>query len=604
MDDKLNFNENDLMIDDDFDSYYGEEPVEQQEGENSENPDEIHFEDDFDSYFNGGESEDSENTEDSEEADESDDKSESYGFDDIDLDHLDPAELEGIPEENEPEQQTDEQAQVDVDHDIDFSEDTFETLKVEAEPSDTDDLDGESLGLDLEIAKLEHELAMENADNDEDEDSGADDEGSILDNNSLMDEPEKSVVVSHDNDFISETGDIQVMDPVDNGDNFKLIYIDIENIAIVKRIRKSNNVEDLVKSIRSTGLLEPLTVAPTAADGVYVLLDGYRRILACARCGKRRIPCVVNLKVSVPDIPIIEAMYNHSKKYGIQEIVEYIDYLEKQKGIMSASMIEYLLQMNSGDYTKLKDILNDDDEDIVSKLMAGTYDIATAFKKLEQRRKKESAEERELKKTEKAYDSADDEVDHLKDSGEYADNDELSEEEMSKLAINASELNDVEDEDLGDLIKESNSIEGFEKAHKQDPKYRERLDPKLRKSVLVRDDNTCKICGISGMEFVEVLDIHHIQEVYLGGSDDIDNLITACTVCHKLIHLYGRGELHMRPIEELSESEQLRFKKIVKLGTIIRKGMALKGIKKEQLKNMDNTETIGRTKPGTGQVAG
>jgi hypothetical protein len=109
---------------------------------------------------------------------------------------------------------------------------------------------------------------------------------------------------------------------------------------------------------------------------------------------------------------------------------------------------------------------------------------------------------------------------------------------------------------------------------------------------------------ISGMEFTEVLDIHHIQEVYLGGSDDINNLITACTVCHKLIHLYGRGELHMRPIEELSEDEQMRFKKIVKLGTVIRQGMALRGMKKEQLKNMDNTESIGRTKPGTGQVAG
>ena len=56
-------------------------------------------------------------------------------------------------------------------------------------------------------------------------------------------------------------------------------------------------------------------------------------------------------------------------------MINYIDYLEKEKGILSASMIEYLLQMNSGDYTKLKDILNDDDDDIVSKLMDGTYTI-------------------------------------------------------------------------------------------------------------------------------------------------------------------------------------------------------------------------------------
>lgn len=154
------------------------------------------------------------------------------------------------------------------------------------------------------------------------------------------------------------------------------------------------------------------------------------------------------------------------------------------------------------------------------------------------------------------------------------------------------------------LLGMGNNISGFQ-PHKQDPKYRERLDPTLRKSVLSRDNNTCQICEmISGMEFVEVLDVHHIQEVYLGGSDDINNLITACTVCHKLIHLHGRGELYMRPLDELSESEQRRFKRIIKLGNKIRMDMKMKGMKVDQLKKMDNTETIGRTKPGTGQTAG
>ena len=45
------------------------------------------------------------------------------------------------------------------------------------------------------------------------------------------------------------------------GSNFKLMYIDIENIAIVPRIRK-NKRGGLVRSIRSTGLLKPI-VSPT-----------------------------------------------------------------------------------------------------------------------------------------------------------------------------------------------------------------------------------------------------------------------------------------------------------------------------------------------------
>ena len=436
--------------------------------------------------------------------------------------------------------------------------------------------------------------------------TGADELGSVVDNSALLDSDDDVMTVSKDAEFLSPTGEIVVMDPTDDETNFRLVYVDIENITIVKRIRNTNNVEDLIKSIKSTGLLKPVDVAPTSAKGYYILLDGYRRVLACARAGKRRIPCVVNTRVSVPDIPILEAMYNHSKKYSIKEMIEYIDYLEKQKGIMSASMIEYLLQLNSGDYTKLKDILNDNDEDIVSKLMQGTYTIDQAFKKLEQRRKKESAEEKELKRASKVYDEGEsEEVEHIADSGEMGDeNVALTDNELRQLAITASDLENVDDESLDDLINDGNSIEGFE-PHKQDPKYRERLDPALRKSVLARDNNTCQICEIaSGMEFVEVLDVHHIQEVYLGGTDDINNLITACTVCHKLIHLHGRGELQMRPIEELSESEQRRFKRIIKLGNKIRVDMKMKGMKLEQLKKVDNTSTIGRTKPGTGQVAG
>lgn len=426
---------------------------------------------------------------------------------------------------------------------------------------------------------------------------------------SLMDDEfgDDYEIAQRDAGFISPEGQIVVMDPNDSNDDcFKLTYIDIANIAVTQRIRKATSVEDLVKSIKSTGLLKPVFVAPTSADGVYVLLDGYRRLIACAKAGRRSIPCVINTKVSVPDIPVLEAMYNHQKSYSIKEMIDYIDYLEKEKGIMSASMIEYLLQMNSGDYTKLKDLLNDNDEDIISKMMEGQYTIDQAFKKLEQRRKKESAEEKDQRKAQKAYeDDPESSMAAIADSGDSVDDGaQLTEDEIKGLAINASDINDIEEESLGELIKQGNEVSGF-KPHKQDPKYRERLDPTLRKSVLARDKNTCQICNmISGMEFTEVLDVHHIIEVYLGGSDAIENLITACTVCHKLIHLHARGELNIRPESEMNEAEKNRFKKIVYLGNIIRKGMEAKNMKVEQLKQMDNADSIGRTKPGTGQLAG
>ena len=482
---------------------------------------------------------------------------------------------------------------------------------------DEDD-NGSDSHVDDEIAKLKAELGITDSTPVPDEATNAELDDLLKeatadkkssDDISLMDDEfgDDYEIAQRDAGFISPEGQIVVMDPNDSNDDcFKLTYIDIANIAVTQRIRKATSVEDLVKSIKSTGLLKPVFVAPTSADGVYVLLDGYRRLIACAKAGRRSIPCVINTKVSVPDIPVLEAMYNHQKSYSIKEMIDYIDYLEKEKGIMSASMIEYLLQMNSGDYTKLKDLLNDNDEDIISKMMEGQYTIDQAFKKLEQRRKKESAEEKDQRKAQKAYeDDPESSMSAIADSGDSVDDGaQLTDDEIKGLAINASDINDIEEESLGELIKQGNEVSGF-KPHKQDPKYRERLDPTLRKSVLARDKNTCQICNmISGMEFTEVLDVHHIIEVYLGGSDAIENLITACTVCHKLIHLHARGELNIRPESEMNEAEKNRFKKIVYLGNIIRKGMEAKNMKVEQLKQMDNADSIGRTKPGTGQLAG
>ena len=473
--------------------------------------------------------------------------------------------------------------------------------------SDISDYSDEELS-NMSLEELERLLqSQRNADNTDDSDMGvlelpeADDSGSVIDGDTLLSDNLESV--SNDRSFISETGEIVVQDTSEIGDNFKIQYIPIENIAVVKRIRStSTNVEDLAQSIKSTGLLEPLVVTPTSTEGIFVLLAGFRRLLACARLGKTKVPCIINLKANVPEIPVIEAIYNHSKKYTIKEIVEYINYLEQDKGIMSASMIEYLLQMNSGEYTKLKDILNDDDDDIVSKLYDGTYTIEMAFKKLEQRRKKESAEEKENKRAAKVYsDTEESGADAIEGSGDEVEDDvELTEEEMKNFAFNRSDLNNIEDEDEEELLADA-KVEGFE-PNKQDYKNRERLDPDLRKAVLARDHNTCQICITNGgQEFVDVLDVHHIQEVYLGGDDNIDNLITACTVCHKLIHKFGRGELEIRSLDEFDENERMRFKKIIKLGTVIRKGLAAKGLKREQLKRIDGADSIGRTKPGEGQ---
>lgn len=444
-------------------------------------------------------------------------------------------------------------------------------------------------------------------------------DGAIVDNVDLMDDEDEQIP-SNESDFISESGNIVVQDTHDESeDGFELIYVDIEKIAITQRIRKMQSVEGLVQSIQSTGLLSPIVVARTATEGVYVLLEGYRRLQACARAGKSKIPCVVNNKVNTPEIPILEAMYNHSQHYSIKEQIDYINYLETQKGIMNPAMIEYLLQMNSGDYTKLKDILNDNDEDIVTKLYDGVYDIATAFKKLEQRRKKETIEEKENKKAARVYDDEEASgADQIEGSGEEVEEGEaLTEEQINALAINAENLDDdIEDASINEMVEEDKNLEGF-KPHKQKVGEREYVDPIIKKTVMTRDKSTCQCCKRGGEQYVDILDYHHVLPVFLGGADTPENGIMLCVSCHRLVHLYSTDDLHIDSAlltgsydelsdsqkeqyenEQIFEDEKKRFKRIIKLGSVIRKGMVAKGMNKEQYKKEHSNNGIGRRKPG------
>ena len=445
------------------------------------------------------------------------------------------------------------------------------------------------------------------------------DDGALVDNASLLEDDEDETFSQRESDFISDSGSIVVQDRTDDSENgFELKYIDINKIAITQRIRSMKSVEALIQSIQSTGLLEPLTVAPTATDGLYVLLDGYRRIQACARVGKTKIPCIINNKVNTPEIPILEAMYNHNQKYSIREQIDYIDFLEKQKGIMNPAMIEYLLQMNNGDYTKLKDILNDNDDDIVTKLLEGTYDIATAFKKLEQRRKKESIEEKEDKKASQVYDNeAESGADQIQGSGEEADGDSLTEEQIAALNINPETLDeDLDETSINEMVEEDKNLDGF-KPHKQKVGEREYVDPIIKKTVMARDKSTCQCCKRGGEQYVDILDYHHILPVFLGGVDTPENGIMLCVACHRLVHLYSTDDLHIDTAllnsnysdlsdedkeryenEQIFEDEKKRFKRIIKLGSVIRKGIVAKGMNKEQYKKEHSNNGIGRRKPG------
>ena len=428
-----------------------------------------------------------------------------------------------------------------------------------------------------------------------------------IEDEGLLEDDEQSdeTIETVSTDFINDNGEIVVMDSTGDGDYFEYKKIPLEQITVVKRIRQSKGVDELLQSIRSTGIIKPIVVALTMTDGVYVLIDGYRRVLACAKAGIKQVPAIINKRVTTTEIPVLEAMYNHTKSYNMREIIDYIDYLEKEKGIMSATMIEYLLQLDSGDYSKLKDILEDDDEDIVGKLLEGQFTISAAFKALEKRRAKESKEEKEMKKTAKVYADAEESgVAEIKNSGETGDEGvALTDEEIAELNVNINDvLEDKSDEGktLEEMVSEGKSMEGFE-PDKQNRKAGENIDEAVRKAVLTRDSATCKCCGFGGAGFEKVMDIHHITGVAQGQNDDVDGLITLCITCHMLVELWGYGKLPIADIDSMDEKEKERMKKVIKIGNIKREALIKVGKKREQIKEEAKTATQLRRMPGAPQ---
>jgi len=53
----------------------------------------------------------------------------------------------------------------------------------------------------------------------------------------------------------------------------------------------------------------------------------------------------------------------------------------------------------------------------------------------------------------------------------------------------------------------------------------------IRKKVLERDNFTCQKCGFQD-KTMQNIEIHHIKPKIFGSDDNLDNLITLCSICH------------------------------------------------------------------------
>lgn len=496
-----------------------------------------------------------------------------------------------------------------------------------------------------ELEEFEREdEAFDLEDDSESEEDGADDYGSSVDlaEEGLVDSV-KQIQVQASLDFLDEDGAISVMDASSTENCFEYLpELAIENIVTSGyRIRTNPHIVATFQTIKSTGLLEPIVVAPTATKGIYILVHGLKRIMVFMKLGRKTIPALVNNKIKSSEISIVEALYNFHTTYTMKECRDYIRYLEEEKQIQQPALFEMLLQWDNGDYAKFKDIVADGDPDIINKLFnTGEYTIKQAFQALEKRRKKESKEEKLAKTVENAYSNSS-EAEGLMDSGDTDSDLEnaLSDEEISELVNSAHNWDaDLDNTSLDELVEQGKQMTGFED-YQQDVNNREMIDPAIRKAVMAEYNNTCVLCLRGGEDYVDVLDCHHKVPVFLGGKDSKENSCPACLCCHKQVHLYAFNQLAIpktkspeelkmycdqrvimennsrkasgtEPMDKeaeddfrskmisLYENEQAKYKRIVRMGNIIREGMQKKGMKLSDAKQKHNVAKIGREKPG------
>lgn len=378
-----------------------------------------------------------------------------------------------------------------------------------------------------------------------------------LENNEEVD-TSRLMVGTTDGEDMSLNSALQIKSKI----TIKEVKIKIEDIVTsnFKKVSREKTLIGLSGVVGEWGVVTPIHVLKLEEDNMFMLLDGLRRIFGAMRSGNTEITAQVwefeDKQEGKEKANLIGLMINRSQRYKNKELWEQMQILEEVNG-SSPGLIEYLLQMQSGDAMKLKDIMLSDIEysEIRQDLMDDITTIDQAYKKLTAERRKENKLAKE--------DSL------VLEGGVGSDPDEVSDEQH--LSVDAVkdllELTDVdvEDETL-DSLNRSEEARGEE--YVQDVNNRHPLDPALKQAVLVRDNFTCQCCGLGGEQRLATLAVHHIVEVSQGGPDSESNLVVVCVNCHLLIHSYSWGKIYVK-LEELDEDEKRTFKNIFKYGNVI-----------------------------------
>lgn len=353
----------------------------------------------------------------------------------------------------------------------------------------------------------------------------------------------------------------------------KFERIRIDQIGFTDPVKKSRveTMIGLTSTIKDLGVLDPIDVMTVPEeseddDYKYILIAGLRRVFGALKNGQTEIDAIVwdfHDKDQGSDMALyLGLLLNRTQKRSWGELWHLYQILELQSAITPGTL-EYLLQLESGDAMKLKDVMLCDYDEVKQALLSDEKTLDGAYKMLCKLRKEEDrlAAEDATGVAEEVEAAADVKESHVGEAGTLS-----NEDVMELLDMAGGDASDIDDADFGDLNQSA-----FEDEH-QKVGERHPVDPAIRQATFQRDKFRCRCCGTGGVAFLGCLVYHHMIPVSCHGSDSVDNGLTLCDACHLVLHCAQKagGKLPMtkEQFEEYEENERNRIKNILKYAKI------------------------------------
>jgi 5-methylcytosine-specific restriction protein A len=363
--------------------------------------------------------------------------------------------------------------------------------------------------------------------------------------------------------------------------------INIRQIGFTDPVKKgrAETMTGLTQSIKDFGVLDPIdvmTVQDPDDDYKYILIAGLRRVFGALKNGQEEIDAIVwdfRDKDQGSDLALyLGLILNRTQRRNWGEIWHLYQVLELQSAITPGTL-EYLLQLESGDAMKLKDVMLCTYDEVKEALLSGEKNLDACYKMLAKLRKEEDklAMEDSMGAEDSVEGAEDLASDNTGEAGQLSDQDVM---ELLEMADSIDDEN-IDDEDFGAMNQSA-----FEDEH-QKVGDRHPVDPAIRQGTFQRDNFRCRCCGTGGAAFLATLVYHHAIPVHCGGADTIENGLTLCDSCHQTLHCAekagGKIAMTREQFDEYDDAEKTRIKKILKYAKIAVEAARRKGISREKI---------------------